>query len=244
MLYVMSTPNQKYYSVEYKSSTTLRANEEGVRIVRSKLTNIPFSKTKTVLDVACGFGLLGKTFSKNVYGFDANIEAVKGAKKNGLHARQADAEKPWIYKDKVFDIVILSHIIEHVRDPDALILEAKRVLKTNGLLIVITPNLAAWFNRVLLPLGFQPFFTEVSSVDKTLGLTFTRRFAQGKHPVGHLRVFTLRALTDILTLHGFTIMQKKGVEFGAFPSWLRVIDRWIAYITPLSASVIVVCQKS
>ena len=235
-------PYQQYYSKSYVGESADRINKKWIETVSNKL-EIPFSPNKKVLDIACGISTLGKTFSDDVYGFDINPEAVEAAQKNGVEARLGDVEKKWDYPDNYFDIVIASHIIEHVVNPDHLILEAKRVLKKNGILIVATPNLAAWFNRILLLLGFQPFFTEVSTLDKTLGLKFTRKFTSLKSPLGHLRLFTHGSLKDILELHGFEITKTCGAEFLALPPLLLLIDKMFTYITSFASNIIVVAKK-
>jgi SAM-dependent methyltransferase len=196
-----------------------------------------------VLDVACGISTLGTNFSNQIYGIDLNPQAVKVAKKYGIKARIGDVEKKWNYPDEYFDIVIASHIIEHVVNPDQFILEAKRVLKKNGLLIVATPNLAAWFNRILLFFGFQPFFTEVSTLDKTLGLKFTRKLTPLRSPLGHLRVFTVGSLKDILEFHEFKITKIAGAQFLAFPPLLLFIDTFFSHIVGLASNVIIVGKK-
>ncbi len=234
--------SQKYYSKSYTNSETANKNLTWVESFRSKL-NIPFYSDKKVLDVACGISTLGKTFSNNVYGLDVNQEAVKVALKNGIKARIGDVEKKWDYPDNFFHIVIASHIIEHVVNPDHLILEAKRVLKKNGLLIIATPNMAAWFNRILILLGIQPFFSEVSTVDKTLGLKFTRRLTPLRSPLGHLRLFTLGSLKDILELHGFKITKISSAEFGSFPPVLGFVDRIISNNIYLASGIIIVGEK-
>lgn len=239
----MTNPYQAYYSQSYKDKIAFDKHVEEIKFVRAKLPEIPFLPKQKVLDVACGVSTFGKTFSNHVYGFDINPQAIKVAKKIGIHAKLGDVEKKWKYPDEYFDIVIASHIIEHVIYPDRFILEAKRVLKKGGLFIVLTPNLAAWFNRILLLLGFQPFFTEVSAVDKTLGLTFSRMFAVGRNPVGHLHIFTPGALRDIMEFYGFKIRKITGMEFGSFPRLLGLIDRMIAYIIPLAACIVAVAQK-
>ncbi len=240
----MSTKNpyQQYYSKSYIDDSTGRINKEWVKTVKSKLA-ISFYPDKKVLDVACGISTLGKTFSNDVYGLDINPEAVKIANKNGIKAKLGDVEKKWDYPDNYFDLVIASHIIEHVVNPDMLILEAKRVLKKDGLFIVATPNLAAWFNRILLLLGFQPFFTEVSTADKTLGLKFTRKLTSLRNPLGHLRLFTLGSLRDIFELYDFEIKKVNGAEFLSFSFVLLFIDKIFSHISNLSSNIIVVGQK-
>lgn len=240
----MKNPYQTYYSQSYKDTVAFRKHVEEIKFVRAKLSEIPFLPKQKVLDVACGISTFGKTFSNDVSGFDINPQAIRVAQKNGVKAYVGDAEKKWKYPDEYFDIVIASHIIEHVVYPDRFILEAKRVLKKGGLFIVLTPNLAAWFNRILLLLGFQPFFTEVSAVDKTLGLKFTGTFAVGRNPVGHVRIFTPGALRDIMELHGFKIRKITGMEFGSFPRLLGLIDRMIAHITPFAACIVAVAKKT
>ncbi len=240
----MKTPYQKYYSRGYIEKRAACVNTKWVKIVQSRLVEIPFSSKKKVLDVACGVSTFGKLFSDDIYGFDLNPEAVKSSQKNGIQAKIGNVEKRWNYPDKYFDIVIASHIIEHITNPDHLILEAKRVLKKNGTLIVATPNLAAWFNRILLFAGFQPFFTEVSTIDKTLGLKFTRKLTATRNPLGHLRIFTPGSLKDLLELHEFKIVKCTGTEFGSFPTIVELIDRIISNVSSLASCIIIIGKKS
>ena len=71
--------------------------------------------------------------------------------------------------DSSVDVVIMSELIEHLVDPDGTLDEAWRVLRPGGTLLLSTPNLAAWYNRVLLRFGIQPLFTEVSFAASTVG---------------------------------------------------------------------------
>lgn len=235
-----------YYADTYSdiAEISIQLNEIGVGLTRARISEIPFSSKKKVLDVACGVSTLGKTFSDNVYGFDLNPEALEICRKYGMNVKFGNAEERWDYPDAYFDIVIISHIIEHVVNPDHLMQEAKRVLKKGGLLIVNTPNLAAWFNRMLLLLGFQPFFTEVSTLDKTLGLKFTRKMTPYTSPLGHLRVFTGAALKDIVELHGFKIIKKSGLEFFVLPRFLLFLDRLFSHSFSLASNLILVARKS
>lgn len=235
----------KYYKEAYShiDDSNVILTEEGVKLIRSRISEIPFSSKKKVLDVACGISTLGLTFSDNVSGFDFNPEAIAICKKKGMNVRYGDVEKKWDYKDGSFDIVIMSHIIEHVKNPDHLLQEAKRVLKKGGIIIVNTPNLAAWFNRCLLPLGYQPFFTEVSTLDKTLGIKFTRKLTAFRYPLGHMRVFTAGALVDIIEMHGFKVIKKSGMEFFLLPKPFYIFDRIFSHNFQLASNLIVVAKK-
>ena len=44
------------------------------------------------------------------------------------------------YDDEYFDVVTCLSLIEHLREPDNLLMEGYRVLKKSGLIILLTPN--------------------------------------------------------------------------------------------------------
>jgi 2-polyprenyl-3-methyl-5-hydroxy-6-metoxy-1,4-benzoquinol methylase len=46
--------------------------------------------------------------------------------------------------DALFDVITMSHVIEHVHDPVALLKECHRILKPGGSLIAVTPNANAY----------------------------------------------------------------------------------------------------
>lgn len=46
-----------------------------------------------------------------------------------------------------FDVVILSHVIEHLHDPVALLKMCHLLLEKNGLLVLLTPNVASYGHR-------------------------------------------------------------------------------------------------
>jgi len=101
-------------------------------------------KSARFLEVGSGMGhLTGQledTFE--TFGCDLNHWAVKQSKtvvdKSFLQTASAQ-ELP--YKDGVFNVVIIKHIVEHLPDPQKAIQEIARVTEPGGTLILATPNL-------------------------------------------------------------------------------------------------------
>jgi 2-polyprenyl-3-methyl-5-hydroxy-6-metoxy-1,4-benzoquinol methylase len=109
----------------------------------------------TVLDIGCGRSLLAEEYARRgitVVGVD-NIPQEKVSKSIHAYVRQ-DLEEPLnLPYGRVFDYVILSDVIEHINNRDALMHTLRRHLKTDGRLVASTGNIAIWFYRVSLLLG-------------------------------------------------------------------------------------------
>ncbi|MFF8833370.1 methyltransferase domain-containing protein [Streptomyces sp. NPDC015131] len=127
------------------------------------------------------------------------------------------------------DAVLFSEVVEHLVDPDAAMDELRRVLAPGGHLMLSTPNLAAWYNRALLLAGVQPVFSEVS----LRGI----HGRPGSQVVGHLRLYTARALRAFLTASGFHVVRVAGAPFHGVPRALRPLDR-LACAAPGAASIL------
>lgn len=108
-------------------------------------------------------------------------------------------------------MAVSNHTIEHIFDPDYFLDEIFRVLRPRGILAVVTPNLACWYNRIILLLGYQPHYTEVSARENVGKLYYGKVARDNKESIsGHLRVFTYLALNDLLVIHHFEIMKTFG----------------------------------
>jgi ubiquinone/menaquinone biosynthesis C-methylase UbiE len=109
-----------------------------------------FAKGKTVLDIACGSGygtqLLAAQATK-VIGVDVSAEAVGYAKKHfpakNVEYRVGDGQKIPL-GDASVDLVVSFETIEHVKDYKTFLSELHRVLKPGGVLVISTPNDAAY----------------------------------------------------------------------------------------------------
>jgi len=166
-----------------------------------------------LLDVGGGTGELTIEIAKAVKAREVHIidieqQALAKAKEQEFHTYALDASRDYFpFPDDYFDIVTLIETIEHLQDPDHCLIEVKRVLKPGGIFIVTTPNLAWWVNRLALLFGYQPYFSEPSS-RINVGKAF--RKPSPYKPSGHVRLFTLKALKDLLEYYGFKILIIKG----------------------------------
>lgn len=120
------------------------------------IANIEGSKN-AILDIGCGHAMTGKELkqlglAKYVVGIEANAEAAEVARVNIDEVVCCDAADIDLSYGDIFDYIILSHILEHLYDPVAIISKIERYLKSDGKLIVGLPNIRYW--RILRDLLF------------------------------------------------------------------------------------------
>lgn len=124
---------------------------KGARIVKTLgdlLGNKNLGKLK-VLDVGSSTGIIDSVLAKKfkeVWGLDIDKSGISFAKKNfkskNLHFEIGNALNLKFSRDK-FDVVICTHIYEHVSDPQKLFNEIYRVLKPEGVCYLAAIN-ALW----------------------------------------------------------------------------------------------------
>ena len=113
------------------------------RVAALSVLDLPASERGTLLDVGCGNGeFMGRmhSFGWNVSGLDFDPSAASYARGQGLDVRYGTiADLP----DSVrYDVIVLSHVIEHVSDPVDLLRECgKRLQPGTGRLVISTPNI-------------------------------------------------------------------------------------------------------
>lgn len=209
-------------------------------------------KPKRILELGCGEGSLGQLVKRltgaQIFGIDYSISGLKLAKEKGVIAKEFDLNKGIPFKNNQFDLVISDQLIEHINDTDLLIKESFRILKKGAYLIIITPNLSYWFNRLLFIIGIYPIFLEASLRDKTLGQGVLKKYIIQQEAMGHIRVFNLPALVDILTNYGFLIVKKQGIPLNfsfksKFSYIYYLIDIIFAKRASLARDIMVVVRK-
>lgn len=226
----------------------------GIKRIIKELKKCSIKNEGVILDCGCGNGKIAKYFSSQfksgkVFGIDISLEQLKIAKKDGNMVLAADLDKKQKlpFKDNCLDLVFCNHVIEHLLDPDHLLDEIYRVLKRDGALVLTTPNLAAWYNRIALLLGFQPHFTEVS-LRHNVGKLYYGTLKTDSHAAlgGHIRIFTYTAIKRLLEIHGF--LMKASFSYGhpaLLDSKLMGVFEYLSQMNKtLSSTLCFICKKS
>lgn len=123
----------------------------------AKVVNI-IAKNKTVLEVGCSTGYISKRLRENnctVFGIEIDAVAAEKAKDHCEHVLSTDIETTgqFPYNLNSFDVILFGDVLEHIRDPSAVLEKFKKFLKKDGFIVVSIPNIAYWSMRLRLLLG-------------------------------------------------------------------------------------------
>jgi SAM-dependent methyltransferase len=196
------------------------------------------NRNSTILDVGCGKNavLAAHRIAGDVYhacdfyaeirgdvdhywSLDLNTSSVLDTAPRGVH----------------YDIIFCGEVIEHLFSPDALLRDLRELLSSSGVLILSTPNLGYYLNRLLLLFGISPFFLE-NSAERKLGRK-TRLLGQGNPTEGHIRLFTYGAAKDLFDLEGFEIKRVTPTLAWNFPPD-RLVCRLSRSLAPVNVFVL------
>jgi SAM-dependent methyltransferase len=110
-----------------------------------------YKPSGSLLDVGCGTGhllRLARARGYTVGGCDISPWATAYARDAGLEVRTGTLESLH-YPSHAFDIVTVSHTLEHVPHPLSFLQEVRRVLAADGLLVIAVPNFGSVMAQTL-----------------------------------------------------------------------------------------------
>jgi len=163
--------------IDFKNDSDVQSLlQENSRVLNHNLGHL-FSenveKTSAILDLGCGYGsflyfLQSKKYI-NVTGVDISTQEIALCEKifNSYNFVREDILKFVSNTEQKFDVVYLSHVVEHIKKKDLFVfLEGvKRILNDQGIFVIVAPNSAAYFNAAANRYGdwtHEIGFTELS----------------------------------------------------------------------------------
>jgi 2-polyprenyl-3-methyl-5-hydroxy-6-metoxy-1,4-benzoquinol methylase len=157
-----------------------------------------------VLDLGCSGGALARRLRDQGHHVTAvDVEALPGITERVDRFIQADLEAgiPEEAGDG-YDVVVAADVLEHVRRPEKLLSDARRVLRPGGRLLVSVPNFAHWYPRTRVALG---------------AFDYDRR---GILDATHVRFFTRRSFLHLARQSGYAVRR---TDVTSLP--LEVVER-------------------
>ena len=183
------------------------------------IDNLASLKTKRVLDVGCGGGILAESMAKLgavVKGIDLAEKPLKVAQLHGLEAgvkvayEAISAEDLAAREPGQFDVVTCMEMLEHVPDPAATIGACSKLVKPNGWVFFSTINrnpksflfaiIGAEYVLRLLPKGTHEYAkfikpSELADAARDAGLSLTTMLGLGYNPI--TQVYSLTRDTSV-----------------------------------------------
>ena len=159
-----------------------------------------------LLDVGCGEGaflkLAGEEYGYDVYGVEpaedlaATCQATLGLE-NVFRGTFEEAD----YPNGFFDVITMTDVLEHFRDPVSVLRKADRLLKQGGVLFIKVPNV----DYLLLKARLLAFFGLKDRMSAQLPMGIMA-------PEEHLYNFSSRTLCALLERAGFSVPKVSYVQ--------------------------------
>ncbi|MCA0446043.1 MAG: class I SAM-dependent methyltransferase [Bacteroidetes bacterium] len=158
------------------------------------------SPGRELLDIGCGLGIflsIAKEKQWKVHGIESSEHAVQFAKKHFNIKYKQNLEE---LSQLGIDVIRLSHVLEHIPEPKDILTNIHRLLKSQGILVIIVPNreplsatVVNWIRRIF------------SQKPKLTGAIY---------PDMHVLGFSPSSLSNLITPFGFDSIKISTISMG------------------------------
>lgn len=183
----------------------------------------PIKPSETVLNVGCGDGvqaIIYKDNYKRMVGADINVERLETAKKlvefygiDNFETIGANVEN--IPLNEKFDKALAIDIVEHVMNPENLVLEINRLLKVGGELLITFPLMHDKWTALFRFVGRKILRRKGKTVRKS-----------GWDPDAHQRERKLREWMEIMDKSGFRLIKSRATTIFPPLHYLGIPKFW------------------
>lgn len=168
--------------------------------VRSEMLKYIPLNSKKILDVGCGDGSFGnelkQTLEAKVYGIELNDEMALVAKERLDQVFSGDITQTLEkLPDSHFDCIVFNDVLEHLADPNSLLLEIKSKLSNSGVIVCSIPNVRYLKNLINLIFRKQWKYEDYGVLDRT-----------------HLRFFTRNSIIDMFDELDYELISIEGIN--------------------------------
>ncbi|MEE8483103.1 MAG: glycosyltransferase, partial [Nitrospinota bacterium] len=223
-----------YFHRAQKIIETMRAERDSITIdidqsyyhhVRPEIMEMAPESAKRILDVGCAAGEVGARLKemnpeREVVGVEFNPKAAENAAKLLDKVFVGNVERLNLpYEDGYFDCIIYADVLEHLHEPEKVIMKHKRLLAPGGVMVMSIPN-TRHYSLVNHLIEGRWTYIDQGLLDRT-----------------HLRFFTLYEIRRMLARCGLKSIEIKGKQIDDLykdgASGLLRIGRWqIDNLTP------------
>lgn len=152
-----------------------------------------------LLDAPAGEGAFALLARERGYTVVCGDIAPARFRASDMACLKLDLNQPWDLESESFDYVVSIEAVEHLENPWHLVREANRVLKTQGTLILTTPNILSIRSRLSYLLrGYPIYFTYMVQQDSR---------SKEERPIDHINPIGFLELRHILARCGFIVQQ-------------------------------------
>lgn len=215
------SPKHKYFDrAYYERQDRFALSEKYKKELDLAASLLKLGAKDTVLDIGCNTGNAARYFIDNfgsrVVGIDypeawlGTCKLQTSLRADGYHLS---------FKDNVFDKVYMFHVLGHVKFPEIILKEARRVLKPGGLFCMVNPN--RYFVYSMKPLNYAGIIkynpdrtvlryfsgADAARMVRNSGISLEKNMTAGGLPP-YLRRFESVKLMDGLRERIFTLGRK------------------------------------
>jgi len=156
-----------YLKVIYDTKSHPQTTYPG-KLVSYLFHSFKMKKGQKFLEPGCGRGEFLYEFKKlglDCYGIDLSEHAGTMCPEIEIKKKIDLENDKWPYPDNYFDIIYNKSLMEHLRNPDKFLIEARRVLKPGGKILCLIPDWEANYKTYFDDFTHRTPFTSISLND-------------------------------------------------------------------------------
>lgn len=169
-----------------RRGATNKANSIEILLNRNNI------RPKTLLEIGCGTGAVisecqHRNLATNYIGVDYAPEAIGYLRKHsyGITILQGDVDDPEFHINDFCDVVIISHVIEHLEEPAKFLVKLRNSINFSHVILEVPLE-------DLLANKFKSLFRDVTS-----------------NKAGHVQFFSDRSFENLLYSNGYRILDRR-----------------------------------